>query len=681
MLTSRGWWFLVVVGFILVLGVAVLPAYTVGPAVVALPLLLWFGFEWAVFQSRTLSALPRLRVTRRLIQSDREVPTVWAGVAFEVRVEVEHNGAAALPFVLLEDRVPQAADRWAGEPGLTADLRPHDPARITYTLKCPAPGVVRFEGVRVRVADLHGFFYRRAFLRDEAEYLVLPPLSDDEGRQRADKRFNTLPPPGAHRLRRPGSGGELLTLRDYQPGDPPKMIAWKASARRDTLITKEYESDVPVRCVLFLDTSQGVRVGPPGGTALVRLVTVAAGVAQAAAAGRDLVGLTTFDEDGTKAVAPARTKLHMTGLLRTLAEAAARTPDTADIPPDLLTLRALPLAHELYPELMNTRANRMPWGRLWRPLLDKWWGWAVLGMMLLPATLFASLYYLQKWYFVPYIQVLAAGTMALTRMWGSGTISVIIPLPTKLVFGLFLLWLPTGLGGLIWVVHGVRGWFGAGARRLTERKRLAALFAVQDGTGPAGVERLIHDDAAYVARVGRFLAERQVRVPVPLYDDRGRFRFKGDHKAAVLAGAITAAVSRARDNELYVILADLAELGRPLEAVVNAARVARARRHQVLVIVPWPADVPPPDAREPAAAAPQADPTEPLRRRFGLPRRPPNLAPLVQAALTRQYHAHFLRLRRALGRAGAVVVRVGEEDSVQLVLDRLDRVRGLRSRR
>ena len=31
------------------------------------------------------------------------------------------------------------------------------------------------------------------------------------------------------------SGSELLDLRDYIPGDAPKMIAWKASARRDRL--------------------------------------------------------------------------------------------------------------------------------------------------------------------------------------------------------------------------------------------------------------------------------------------------------------------------------------------------------------------------------------------------------------------------------------------------------------
>ena len=97
--------------------------------------------------------------------------------------------------------------------------------------------------------------YFETFLRRPVGLAVLPKLVDAEARQRATKRFNLLPPPGIHRLRRPGSGSELLDLRDYRPGDPPKRIAWKASARRDKLITRELESEVPIRCTLFVDAS------------------------------------------------------------------------------------------------------------------------------------------------------------------------------------------------------------------------------------------------------------------------------------------------------------------------------------------------------------------------------------------------------------------------------------------
>ena len=47
MLTSRGWWFLVTVVFLLVLGAVVLPGYTVAPALLGLTLLGWFAAEWA----------------------------------------------------------------------------------------------------------------------------------------------------------------------------------------------------------------------------------------------------------------------------------------------------------------------------------------------------------------------------------------------------------------------------------------------------------------------------------------------------------------------------------------------------------------------------------------------------------------------------------------------------------
>src|SRR5947199_91625 len=141
-------------------------------------------------------------------------------------------------------------------------------------------------GVRLRFADPQGFFYHETFLRSPLVYHALPPLVDAEANRRTGKTFNVLMPPGVHRMRRPGSGSELLDLRDYRPGDPPKMIAWKASARRDRLITKEFESDVPVRCVLFVDASQSTRIGPPGETQLVQLASLASGGAQAPAANR-----------------------------------------------------------------------------------------------------------------------------------------------------------------------------------------------------------------------------------------------------------------------------------------------------------------------------------------------------------------------------------------------------------
>ncbi|MGL6095477.1 MAG: DUF58 domain-containing protein [Fimbriiglobus sp.] len=311
MLTARGWWFLATAAAVAMLGVVGLGWYSATVPVLGLTLLAWFFGEWAVFAGRYRAAMGHIRVDRALLQGGRVVPAAWAGGTVTVRVTITLTDGFRLPFVLLRDKPPADVARAGGSPTVAADLVPGEPVTIEYTLKPPAAGVLRFEGVQLRAADLSGFFYRRTFLRGPLDVLVLPPLTDDEGHRRGTKRLNTLPPPGVHRLRRPGSGSELHDLREYRPGDPPKMIAWKPSARRDRLITKEYESEVPVRCVLFLDASNSVRVGPPGGTAVARLATVAAGVAQAAAASRDLVGLSVFDEVTSDFTAPARTQAHL----------------------------------------------------------------------------------------------------------------------------------------------------------------------------------------------------------------------------------------------------------------------------------------------------------------------------------------------------------------------------------
>jgi hypothetical protein len=61
--------------------------------------------------------------------------------------------------------------------------------------------------------------------------------------------------------------------------------------------------------------------------------------------------------------------------------------------------------------------------------------------------------------------------------------------------------------------------------------------------------------------------------------------------------------------------------------------------------------------------------------------KPLKLGNLVKSVLTSRYRRGFAEVRSALAKAGATVVRVEDGDPVQLVLERLDRLRGARNRR
>src|SRR5439155_358262 len=80
--------------------------------------------------------------------------------------------------------------------------------------------------------------------------------------------------------------------------------------------------------------------------------------------------------------------------------------------------------------------------------------------------------------------------------------------------------------------------------------------------------------------------------PLPLYDARGRYLFAAPRKVEVLAGALLRAVGKGRDNELFVLLADLLELDDHLAPLLAAVKVAVARHHQIMVVCPWPPGIP-----------------------------------------------------------------------------------------
>jgi len=78
-----------------------------------------------------------------------------------------------------------------------------------------------------------GLFRAWSWLHPEQSVLVWPQPEEAGPPPRA-------PAEAAQQLR-PHHGDELASLRDYRAGDPPRHVAWKASARHDNLLVKGFE--------------------------------------------------------------------------------------------------------------------------------------------------------------------------------------------------------------------------------------------------------------------------------------------------------------------------------------------------------------------------------------------------------------------------------------------------------
>ncbi len=609
MLTTRGWWLLLVTLAAVVVAVS-LGLHTLTLAVLAV--LAWFQGAWLQFHVRLRWVVPALRVERSLVRKGTAVDVLWAHSTATMRARLRSDGSLSLPYVAVFDRVPSLARLQSGEPWSEGELHREAPIEITYEIHCPSAGPLRCDGLKLQLADLQGLFTANVFVRDLRSYRVLPPVTDEPEHLPTIKRHNLLPLLGTHRHLRPGSGSELLDLRDYLPGDPPKMIAWKASARRDRLMTKEFESEVPVRCTLFVDVSSSVRVGPQGGNALARVLAIASAVIHANAEQRDLTGLCLVDEQAVRAqIKPERGRRHVYRLVQCLADAADLAPVTEFAPLERLVPLAYGVAQDLYPELLDKDVNAFPW---WLPL------WSPQPIYTVPSAVPLPKSRLSRWWF--YLRRgLRESPLGIHR-------------------GRFFRMMP-------------------GRHRMYRlRKRVAAILAVRYNLGPAGLAWLLEDDVACSQMVQRFLAEHQVAAPIPLYDERGRYRFAARAKIERLGKALLRSVMRGKENELFVLLVDLLESGPELESLVRAVRVALARHHQVQVVCPWPPGVPLPGK----TAVPS--PTTGTVQEY------------LARASTQRLQQAFQRVQETFAQLGVGVLAAPEEQAVSLILTRLHRLRG-----
>ena len=139
MLTSRGWWFFLVVLLTCGIGAAFSPRCGHGIAIVGFTLLAWFLWEWAQFAYRYYFVLPRVILRREVSDERKAVPILWAAGEFDVRVQIAIAGPGSLPYVVLADWVPTDAHFVDGSDEVAAVIRSGQPATISYRLNVPFP--------------------------------------------------------------------------------------------------------------------------------------------------------------------------------------------------------------------------------------------------------------------------------------------------------------------------------------------------------------------------------------------------------------------------------------------------------------------------------------------------------------------------------------------------------------
>lgn len=327
-------------------------------AFTSLTMLLWLGAQWAIFQKRLWFDVPQFTIHRTINDQPEPPSRLWAGRHIEVCTTIGSISGVS-PLLFFRDCVPENLLLKSGSANFDV-LDSRQEVQIRFRAQVIGAGKLTLPGVRLVVTDPFGFFEAHRFLPLPHTFKIMPAFSTIGEIQPVVKRINSIPLHGIHRLKRSGPGAELLELREYVPGDPPKSIAWKASARRENLMTRQYESEVPVRVRMFLDGSISTRTGGYGARLIDQMIYVAASIARSATNIGDPVGATLFDERGHVRVATGGGERKFYQLLDALADFADNPKPPRHKLTKLMLAAGLRLAGERHPELLDPRVNRVP---------------------------------------------------------------------------------------------------------------------------------------------------------------------------------------------------------------------------------------------------------------------------------------------------------------------------------
>jgi uncharacterized protein (DUF58 family) len=151
-----------------------------------------------------------------------------------------------------------------------------------------------------RVRGLFGLaWWPRSFALD-VELNVVPDLLGRAGASPA------LAQQGASARTVRGAGAEILELREYRPGDPMRSIDWKASARAQRLIARDFTEDQHLEVMLAIDAGRSSALGAGRLDRLGNYVNFACRFAEHVVSRDDQIGVIVFADQLLATLPPGR---------------------------------------------------------------------------------------------------------------------------------------------------------------------------------------------------------------------------------------------------------------------------------------------------------------------------------------------------------------------------------------
>ena len=225
------------------------------------------------------------------------VDTVREGEYVDVAVEIRNRRGWPIPWIYFEDNHPKDFPR-SGANSRLAILMPGRSVTLNYTLQCPRRGYHCIGPVIMESGDLFGLQRRFRTGRQQNYVSVLPTVAYIDTFNVSARR-----PQGPVRVsnRIYEDPTRIAGLREYAPGDPMRMVHWKASARTGELFVKTHEPATVLGGTVVLDLHKDSYFPPEESDRLIELaITTTASISYLLQLSGEQVGMLTNARDAAE---------------------------------------------------------------------------------------------------------------------------------------------------------------------------------------------------------------------------------------------------------------------------------------------------------------------------------------------------------------------------------------------
>ncbi len=265
----------------------------VGVAARAPAIVGWGGamlLAMAIARAVTLVSVSRIRAAgfEMLWSGPRRVVRTTRGSEVEVEAEVRNRDSLAARYVKLRavasSQLEVRIEPASGEVAASGRLK------VKVHIRAPRVGQHGVHGLALEVHGASGLFEVPLTFANPYGIEVLPrPFATYLMAPRGGRSHLVASSGRPGRTR--GEGSDLRELREHQPGDPFRRIAWKASARRGQLLVRDFEREERDVVWVLLEAAVELWAGPLGRAPLDLAIDEVAAVATRHLSRGDRVGL------------------------------------------------------------------------------------------------------------------------------------------------------------------------------------------------------------------------------------------------------------------------------------------------------------------------------------------------------------------------------------------------------